>query len=40
MQPLDALDPTRFDMPAILKLKRLASSSRALAELKGVAGGI
>jgi len=27
-------------MPAILKLKRLASSSRALAELKGVAGGI
>jgi len=35
MQPLQALDPVRFDTPAILK--RLASSSRALAELKGVA---
>jgi Fic family protein len=38
MQPLDALDPVRFDTPAILK--RLASSSRALAELKGVAASI
>ena len=38
MQPLDALDPSRFDTPAILK--RLASSSRALAELKGVAAAI
>ena len=35
MQPLEALDPARFDTPAILK--RLASSSRALAELKGIA---
>ena len=38
MQPLEALDPSRFDTPAILK--RLASSSRALAELKGVAASI
>ena len=38
MQPLQALDPARFDTPAILK--RLASSSRALAELKGVAASI
>lgn len=38
MQPLEALDVTRFDTPAILK--RLASSSRALAELKGVAASI
>ena len=29
--PLDQLNPARFDAPAILK--RLASSSRALAEL-------
>ncbi len=33
--PLDQLDPQRFDTPAILK--KLASSSRKLAELKGVA---
>lgn len=38
MQPLEALDPARFDTPAILK--RLAGSSRALAELKGVAASI
>ena len=38
MQPLEALDSARFDTPAILK--RLASSSRALAELKGVAASI
>ena len=38
MQPLEALDPNRFDTPVILK--RLASSSRALAELKGVAASI
>jgi Fic family protein len=36
--PLDQLNPARFDAPAILK--RLASSSRALAELKGVAASI
>ena len=35
MQPLQALDPARFDIPAILK--RLAKSSRALAELKNPA---
>lgn len=35
---LEQLNPARFDTPAILK--RLASSSRALAELKGVAGSI
>ena len=38
MQALDALDPARFDTPTILK--RLASASRALAELKGVAAAI
>ena len=38
MQPLSALDPARFDTPAILK--RLASASRNLAELKGVAASI
>ncbi|MDB5744667.1 MAG: uncharacterized protein JWR68_2982 [Polaromonas sp.] len=38
MQPLKSLNPDRFDTPAILK--RLASSSRALAELKGVAASI
>ena len=38
MQPLQALDPARFDTPAILK--QLAKSSRALAELKGVAASI
>ena len=36
--PLDHLDPARFDTPAILK--KLASSSRQLAELKGVAASI
>jgi len=38
MLPLEALNPSRFDTPTILK--RLASSSRALAELKGVAASI
>ncbi len=38
MQPLSALEPSRFDTPAILK--RLASASRNLAELKGVAASI
>jgi Fic family protein len=38
MQPLSALDPARFDTPAILK--RLAAASRNLAELKGVAASI
>ena len=32
LRPLDQLDASRFDTPAILK--RLASSSRKLAELK------
>ena len=36
--PLETLDAARFDAPAILK--RLATSSRALAELKGVAASI
>ena len=36
--PLEQLRPERFDAPAILK--RLASSSRQLAELKGVAATI
>ena len=36
--PLDQLDAARFDTPAILK--KLASSSRQLAELKGVAASI
>jgi Fic family protein len=35
---LDRLNPARFETPAILK--RLASSSRALAELKGIAASI
>ena len=35
---IERLDPTRFDNPAILK--RLASASRSLAELKGVAVSI
>lgn len=35
---LEQLNPARFDTPAILK--RLASSSRALAELKGIAASI
>ncbi len=38
MLPLDRLDASRFDSPAILK--RLASSSRKLAELKGIAAAI
>jgi Fic family protein len=38
MKPLDSLDPARFDTPAILK--KLAASSRRLAELKGLAGSI
>jgi Fic family protein len=38
LAPLHRLDPARFDTPAILK--RLASSSRALAELKGIAASI
>ncbi len=36
--PLETLDPARFDAPRILK--KLASSSRRLAELKGVAASI
>lgn len=36
--PLQSLDPARFDTPAVLK--RLASSSRKLAELKGIAASI
>ena len=36
--PLEQLDAARFDTPAILR--KLASSSRRLAELKGVAGSI
>jgi Fic family protein len=36
--PLEQLDPARFDSPAILK--KLASSSRQLAELKGLAASI
>jgi Fic family protein len=36
--PLEQLDAGRFDTPAILK--KLASSSRALAELKGIAASI
>jgi hypothetical protein len=35
---LQALDPTRFESPAILK--KLASSSHTLAELKGIAASI
>lgn len=38
LPPLETLDPKRFDTPAILK--KLASSSRKLAELKGVAASI
>jgi Fic family protein len=38
LNPLDQLDASRFDTPAILK--RLASSSRKLAELKGIAASI
>ena len=38
LAPLEQLNLARFDAPAILK--RLASSSRALAELKGIAASI
>ncbi len=38
LAPLEQLNPARFDAPAILK--RLASGSRALAELKGIAASI
>ena len=38
LAPLEKLNPARFDDPAILK--KLASSSRHLAELKGLAGSI
>jgi len=38
LHPLEKLDAARFDTPAILK--KLASSSRQLAELKGIAASI
>ncbi len=38
LTPLEQLNPARFETPAILK--KLASSSRKLAELKGIAGSI
>jgi len=38
LKPLEELDPSRFDTPVILK--KLASSSRQLAELKGMAASI
>lgn len=38
LPPLASIDPSRFDTPAILK--RLATASRNLAELKGVAASI
>ena len=38
LQPLTTLNPGRFDVPAILR--KLASASRHLAELKGVAASI
>lgn len=38
LSPLESLDASRFDTPAILK--KLASASRCLAELKGVAAAI
>jgi hypothetical protein len=38
IQPLESLDGARSDTPAILK--KLAESSRLLAELKGVAATI
>jgi Fic family protein len=38
LMPLEQLNPARFETPAILK--KLASSSRKLAELKGIAGSI
>lgn len=37
-QPLEQLDPARFETPAVLK--RLAAASRQMAELKGVAASI
>ena len=36
--PLEHLNPARFEAPAVLK--KLASSSRKLAELKGMAASI
>lgn len=38
LQPLERLDPTRFETPAILK--RLVAAHRQLAELKGVAASM
>ncbi|PIZ23130.1 MAG: addiction module protein, partial [Comamonadaceae bacterium CG_4_10_14_0_8_um_filter_57_29] len=38
LTPLDQINPARFETPAILK--KLASSSRKLAELKGMAASI
>jgi Fic family protein len=38
LRPLESLDLARFDAPAVLK--KLASTSRALAELKGLAASI
>ncbi|NBW24963.1 MAG: Fic family protein [Betaproteobacteria bacterium] len=38
LTPLETLDPRRFETPAILK--RVASSSRKLAELKGIAASM
>ena len=38
LTPLEHLNPARFEEPAILK--KLASSSRKLAELKGMAASI
>jgi Fic/DOC family N-terminal len=38
LMPLEQLNPARFEAPAILK--KLASSSRKLAELKGIAASI
>ena len=38
MKPLESLELARFDTPAILK--KLAASSRCLAELKGLAASI
>lgn len=38
LKPLEQLDPARFDTPGILR--KLASSSRQLAELKGLAASI
>ena len=38
LTPLEQLDPARFETPGILK--KLTSSSRKLAELKGIAASI